>query len=350
MDYEQKAKLFRAPEELGWQLFARAPAVRFAAVSPEGMPILRTLNAVVLDGRICFHGGDHGEKLGLVGAHAVASYDEVVAEVPSYWIHPELACPASTYYVSAIAEGRIERSDDLERKARVLSAMMERFQPEGGYDPIRADDKRYAKVLAQLLIAELVPTRVSAKQKLGQHRSVAQLERVLEGLWRRGRAGDLGALRMIREAHPQRPVPAFLRGPLGSVLCVAPDARDAGEVAALLEGQYWTSAFTLERMARAQLGSSAWVVARDPGTQEVLASARAISDHARFGYVLDVIVRPDLRRQGFGRALMELLLDHPVLRGVHALALRTRDAQALYRSLGFTTSTSPGEMMVRLRG
>jgi ribosomal protein S18 acetylase RimI-like enzyme/nitroimidazol reductase NimA-like FMN-containing flavoprotein (pyridoxamine 5'-phosphate oxidase superfamily) len=349
MDHEQRAKLFRAPVAQAWELFRHAPAVRFAAVTADGQPLARTFNAVVLDGRLCFHGSSHGQKLGLIGRRALASYDEVVAEIPSYWIHPELACPASTYYVSAIAEGSIERVVDRERKARVLRALMERFQPEGGYDPICVSDPRYVNVLEQLMVAELVPTRVTAKHKLGQHRSVSQIERVLAGLWQRGRVGDLTALRRIREAHPARPTPEFLRGPLGSVLCVAPDAEDARQVAALLEGQYWTGPFTLERMARAQLGSNAWLVARDATTGSVLASARAISDHARFGYVLDVIVRPELRRQGFARALMRLLLDHPALRGTHALALRTRDAQPLYRSLGFECTTSDGEAMVLLR-
>lgn len=350
MDDERKQRLFRASASQAWALFERAPAVRFAAVAADGAPLLRTVNAVVRDERLYFHGTDRGEKLGLVGSRAVASYDEVVAEIPSYWIHPELACPASTYYVSALAEGTIERVSEREQKARALSALMERFQPEGGYRPITAHDERYAKVLDTLLVAAFVPRKVSAKAKLGQHRSVAQIERVLEGLWRRGGPRDLSALRLVREAHPESPRPAFLRGPHGSDLCVAPDARDAQEVAALLAGQYWTTSFSPDSMAAAQLGSTAWVVARDGTTQRVLASARAVSDHARFGHVLDVIVRADVRRRGFARALMRLLLDHPAMRGLHTITLRTRDAQALYDSLGFVRGGTSAELMILTRG
>ena len=211
---------FSPPEEDGWELFARAPAVRFASADAEGRPVLRTLSAVVLEGRLCFHGADDGEKLGLVGRPAVASYDEVVAQVPSYWVHPELACPASTYYLSVQAEGIVTRVDDRARKARILSALMARFQPEGGFLPITADAPRYAKVLDALLVAELVPARVSCKHKLGQHRSLAQIERVLAGLWQRGATGDLAAMRRVREAHPARPVPAFLARTLEA--CCAP--------------------------------------------------------------------------------------------------------------------------------
>lgn len=339
---------FRGSDADALALFARAPAVRFAAAAPDGAPVLRTLSAVVVDGRLCFHGADDGEKLGLIGCRAVASYDEIVAQIPSYFIHPEHACPASTYYLSALAEGQIARVDDRAQKARILTALMEKFQPEGGYTPITPDDKHYRQMLDHLLVAELVPTRVSAKHKLGQNRSEAQIVRVLEGLWQRGESSDLRAIRLVAEAHPAGPVPAFLRGPEGSRLCVAPDARDAEEVAALLEGQYWTHGFTLARLAAAQMGSQAWVVARD-AEGRVLASARAISDGARFGYVLDVIVRPELRGRGFGKALMRLLLVHPRVRGVQSLRLRTRDAQGLYRQLGFEACSFVGEEMTLLR-
>jgi nitroimidazol reductase NimA-like FMN-containing flavoprotein (pyridoxamine 5'-phosphate oxidase superfamily)/ribosomal protein S18 acetylase RimI-like enzyme len=331
-------RLSRAADEDAWALFRRAPGVRVAAASADGQPVLRTLSAVVVDGALCFHGGDDGEKLGLVGRRALASCEEVVAQVSSTWIHPELACPASTYYLSAFAEGTVRRVDDLEHKARVLNALMERFQPEGGHVPIAVADRRYTRVLEQLLVAELVPERLSAKHKLGQHRSKAQIEAVLAGLWQRGASGDARAIRLVSEAHPERPTPPFLRGPAGSRLCVAPDARDAAEVAQLLRGVYWTEGLSAALMEQAHLGSSAWVVAReaDDGGR-VLASARAVSDGARFAWILDVIVRAELRGGGLGKAVVKLLLEHPALRSVRCVGLKTRDAQGLYERFGFAT-------------
>ena len=340
--------LFTGSVESAWSLFRRAPAVRFAGNAPCGRPLSRTLSAVVVDDALCFHGGGDGEKLGLVGRPACASYDEVVAQAPSYWIHPELACPATTYYLSVQAEGTVTRVDDRARKARILGAIMQRYQPEGGYVPITAHAERYAKVLDSLLVAELRPTALHCKHKLGQHRSAAQIARVLTGLWRRGEPADLRALRLIQDAHPERPVPDFLRGPDGSRLCVAPDDDDAACVAGLLEGQYWTEGFSRERMAAAQRGSPAWVVARAPDDR-VIGSARAISDRARYGHVLDVVVHPEQRGRGVGRALMRLLLDHPALRDLRTISLRTRDAEGLYRPLGFGPSTAPGEEMVLRR-
>jgi len=338
----RKRALSARGEAEAWALFERAPSVRFAWVGVDGRPLLRTFTAVVVDGRLCFHGADAGEKQEILGRPAVASADEIVAQVASYWIHPELACPASTYFISAIAEGRVRAVREPERRARVLRALMARFQPEGGHAPIAHDDKRYRKVIEELFVAELVPERVSAKFKLGQHRTRSQIEGVLRGLWQRGGPGDLRAVRAIAEAHPERPRPSFLEGASDTVLCVAPDARDAQAVARLLENHYWTREFSLSGMERAQLGSQAWVVARERDGS-VVASARAVSDGTRFGWVLDVVVREDRRRRGIAESLMRLLLEHPVLRRVSYIGLRTRDAHALYAKLGFVSE--PGSAL-----
>lgn len=338
MEYEIERRAgeqpFRADEPFAWQLFAHAPCVQFAAAGDA--PLLRTLSAVVLDGALCFHGGDHGEKLGLVDRQVVASCEQVVAQVASYFVHAELACPASTYYLSAQATGTVRRVTDLELKARILSALMERFQPEGGYRPISPDDAGYRKVLEKLLVCELRPDTLSGKRKLGQHRTRAQIERLLKGLWQRGQPGDVAALRMILEAHPDRPAPPFLAtAEPGVSLAVAPDADDAEAVAALLEGQYWTGDFSRALMARAHLGTPAWVLARTR-EGEVVGSARVVSDGARYGCLMDVVVHPALRGRGVGKALVALALDHPAARGVLRIGLRTRDAQRLYEKFGFT--------------
>lgn len=316
------------------RLFRDARFVRFAWADEHGRPRARSLNAVLVDGALCFHGGDRGEKLGMLDRPTLAVVEEVVAQVPSYWVHPRNACPASTYYESAQAEGVVRRIEDEVRKAQVLEAIMQRFQPEGGYVPIEADHPRYAGVIRELLVAELVPERLVAKRKLGQKRSGAEILRVLSGLWARGEAGDLVAIRRILESHPSRPRPAFLEGPAGTRLCVAPDAADADAVATLLEGAYWTVGMTRAVHLRAHLGGTAWLVARDEDGR-VVGSARAVSDRGRYAWILDVIVAPSHRGRGLGRALVSRLLDHPAVRGLRRVGLATRDAERFYASFGF---------------
>ena len=72
------------------------------------------------------------------------------------------------------------------RKARVLQALMEKYQPEGRHAPITANNPLYKKVVAGLLVAEIRLDRVASKVKLGQNRTPADRVRVLEHLWRRG--------------------------------------------------------------------------------------------------------------------------------------------------------------------
>lgn len=74
--------------------------------------------------------------------------------------------------------------------------------------------------------------------------------------------------------------------------------------------------------------------------------ARASGDKATFARLADVIVWPDERGQGVGKALVEALLDHPELREVGIWTLTTDDAQGLYARYGFKPVS--GEHNLRL--
>ena len=63
--------------------------------------------------------------------------------------------------------------------------------------------------------------------------------------------------------------------------------------------------------------------------------ARVVTDHATFAYLADVFVLEEARGRGFGRWLVESILGHPGLQGLRRWLLGTRDAQGLYRKLGF---------------
>src|SRR5688572_22031773 len=63
--------------------------------------------------------------------------------------------------------------------------------------------------------------------------------------------------------------------------------------------------------------------------------ARVITDYATFAYLADVFVLPEHRGRGLGVWLVECVLAHPALQDIRSWGLKTRDAQALYRRLGF---------------
>ncbi len=316
------------------KLLREAPVLHFASTTPDGAPVLRTVNPVVLDEGVYFHGSPAGEKTLCVGRAAVLQAEHVVATIPSYFVHPEKACPATTFYQSVQVHGTLERLDDPGRKALVLQELMRKFQREGGHTPITAQHPLYRAAVRGILVVGMSLERLSGKSKLGQNRTPDEIRQVLEGLWRRGAPGDLEAIELILQENARAEVPPLLRGPEGTRLVVRFGQEELREVLQLLDGQYWTQGADPELLGRAHQGAAGWVGARD-SSGRLVASARAISDTARHAYVADVVVAPSMRGRGIGRAVVGLLLDHPALRHATHIRLGTSDAASFYAKFGF---------------
>jgi nitroimidazol reductase NimA-like FMN-containing flavoprotein (pyridoxamine 5'-phosphate oxidase superfamily)/ribosomal protein S18 acetylase RimI-like enzyme len=346
--------IFRMPEAEARALFARARVLHLSGSAADGRPIVKTLDAVVVElgGRpfVAFHGAPVGEKLALVDRPVVATAEEVVASIPSTFVDPERACPATTLYRSAVAHGVLEAITSEADKARVLAALLDKQQPEGGYVPLEPGGARwgelYRKAVAGLFVAGVALDDVTGKQKLGQNRTEAERARIGERLFERGAPGDLRALRLVREASPGDAAWAFLRGPEGSMLEPAPDEREVDQAVDLVASEHWNAGISREVLREAHLASSGWVVAKLEG--RVVATARAVSDRVKRGWIYDVGVAPELRRRGLGRAVVGLLLRHPALARTLDVRLATRDAEGVYTALGFRP-TSPDDRPYRSR-
>lgn len=334
--HRMRRQEFHGSDEAGRSLFAEAKVMQLAGVDPDGQPVLKTLNGVVDEGWVCFHGSPAGEKTSLLGRPVVLSVEETIAQVPSYFMDPERACPATTLYRGAQLHGVLEPIEVPERKARVLQRLMEKLQPEGGHVPLTAEHPLYRAPVKGLMLACVPLERLTTKVKLAQNRKPEERVRLLEQLWRRGGAGDARAIELIREANPGTPTPEFLAPPEPGVTLHAwlPASR-AVESAALLQGEYWNDVFTREELERAHCGSSAWVGLVDEVSGALVGSARAVADGGKYAWIYDVCIRADRRRRGYGQVLMRLLLDHPAVRGCRVVRLGTKDAQSLYARFGF---------------
>lgn len=330
--------MYRMDRAAAEALLARAPVVRVAGVSAGGAPVLRTVHAVVVDGALAFHGAPAGEKMEIVGGQVVVSAEETVASIPSYFVDPERACPATTYYRSVQVHGALERVDEQGAKARALAALMSKFQPEGGHVPIEPDHPLYRKAIAGLLVVRVSLETIDGKAKLGQNRSPEEIGRVIEALWRRGSPGDPRAIELVRAANPDHVVPPFLKvepDGEGAALSCALGDEDAPAASALLCDAYWNAGrYSRDELVAAMRASSAWIGARD-STGALIATARAFGDGLKRAWIADVMVAPAWRGRGIGASLMRLLLDHPAVRGVRAVSLSTRDAGSFYAKLGF---------------
>lgn len=171
--------------------------------SPEGTPVLVPLNFVHFEGRIYFHGSPSGQKMDLIRANedtpcqavdATFLVVDAYAQIPSYAFDPARACPATQYFKSVILYGRLGVVEDLDRKAQVLSALMEKLQPEGGYTPITASDPLYQASVKGVAILEMTVTRRSGKFETGQRLTPEKRASVVDLLEKRGCPVDLRTL------------------------------------------------------------------------------------------------------------------------------------------------------------
>jgi nitroimidazol reductase NimA-like FMN-containing flavoprotein (pyridoxamine 5'-phosphate oxidase superfamily) len=289
----------------GLALLARAPLVHLASTLPDGAPLLRPIQCVVVDDAVCFHGRLTGEKVSAIGRPAVVAAVEVLADLPS-WFFGELACPADVLFESVLASGTLEPVPDEAEKARVLAAFTAKHQPEGRHRPIDAADPPYAPEVRATLVFRLPVAALSLKQKLLRHRSAEQRLAVIARLWERGAPGDPAAIERLREDDPALPAPDFLRAPPGATLHAALGPADLPAALALLE----VPPAEAGAAGRAHRLSQAWVGARAGG--ELVATGRAVSD-GREALVRDLAVAPAWRGRLEG-SMLALLRSHPAVR------------------------------------
>lgn len=306
---------------LAWEILDRGRLAHLSTLSPEGRLESRPMNYARLDDRLYFHSAPKGRLATRGGAPAVAAVEDTLTWLPSSWRHAELACPATTYYRSVVVEGRLAEVEDLELKARVLQAFMERYQPEGGYVPLA--DPRYRGPLQALTVLELVPEGCGCKVKMGQHLTPAQRSTVYAKLVERG---DLECARAMLRANADLAPP--LHGWVEDAALLPAD-----QIHALLQSTYWAERRDLARV-RTHLDEAALNLGyAEEG--RLLAYARATLPMAETGWLFDVVVHPERRGEGLGQQLVERLLAHPKLSGLRRIFLDTRDAETLYAKYGF---------------
>lgn len=102
----------------------------------------------------------------------------------------------------------------------------------------------------------------------------------------------------------------------------------------------WSHAQDPERL-RTAIEHSYSVVATEG--DRVVGFARAMSDGAFAVYIADILVLPELQRQGIGRSLVRALLDrYPMDRFHHQVLVAERGAEGFYRRLGLVPVGSFG--------
>jgi uncharacterized protein len=178
-------------------------------INEDGFPDITPLNFVYYKGSVYFHGSKIGQKFKNISHHLYVTF-AVASEyalLPSYFTDPNLACPASAFFKSVIIKGNASIIDDLEEKAEVFMAFMEKLQPEGGYQPIEVNNPDYKRNLKGVMLVKISTVDISAKFKFGQNLNETKFNQVIAGLEKRGAEKDQQTIdymkRLYRKKHDE---------------------------------------------------------------------------------------------------------------------------------------------------
>lgn len=175
------------------------------SVGEDGWSRVTPLNFVYDGQSVYFHGSLAGEKMKHLAHDPRVSFTvaKEYAIIPSYFTDPHLACPASAFFKSVMIRGIAERVEDPEEKAAALSLFMEKLQPEGGYDPIKAGDPQYSGQLKAVALVKIVPEALHAKFKFGQNMNETKFSKVVAGLEERQNALDPETVELMKKFCPR---------------------------------------------------------------------------------------------------------------------------------------------------
>ncbi len=140
-------------------ILERSPLGRIATVNPKGFPVIKPINFVYWNGKIYIHSSTKGEKIRDIrrGSRVCFEVDEPIAYVGA----KGPACTANYYYRSVIIKGMAAVLTDRDEKLKILERLMEKYQPEGGYEAIPEE------ALKKTAIIEISIREMTGKERLG---------------------------------------------------------------------------------------------------------------------------------------------------------------------------------------
>ncbi len=139
---------------------------RISTIDKNGFPQTIPMNFVFLNDAIYMHSHVKGEKLDNISRNNKVGFevDRELEFLPSYFEDPHDASLADTLYISVVIKGIASFVIDREEKTLALNGLMEKYQPEGQYDPIKSD----MRVLDAVTVIKIVPETITGKYKIGQ--------------------------------------------------------------------------------------------------------------------------------------------------------------------------------------
>ena len=140
---------------------------RIASIDKNGFPQIVPMNFVFINDVIYLHSHIRGEKLDNIRRNKKVGFevDKSLEFLPSYFSDPTDASLADTLYISVVIKGNASIISDKKEKTNALNGLMKKYQPEGGYEPIKPD----MDVLKEVEVIKITPESLRGKYKIGQN-------------------------------------------------------------------------------------------------------------------------------------------------------------------------------------
>ena len=140
---------------------------RISSIDTNGFPQIIPMNFVFRNDTVYMHSHVKGEKLDNISKNNKVGFevDRELEFLPSYFEDPNNASLADTLYISVVIKGIASFVSDREEKTLALNGLMEKYQPEGYYEPIKSD----MHVLDAVSVIKVIPQILHGKYKIGQH-------------------------------------------------------------------------------------------------------------------------------------------------------------------------------------
>ena len=140
---------------------------RISSIDENGYPQIIPMNFVFINNVIYVHSHTKGEKLENIKRNQKVGFevDKSLEFLPSYFSDPTDASLADTLYISVVIKGNGSIVSDREEKTTALNGLIKKYQPEGGYEPIKPE----MDVLNEVEVIKIVPESLRGKYKIGQN-------------------------------------------------------------------------------------------------------------------------------------------------------------------------------------
>jgi nitroimidazol reductase NimA-like FMN-containing flavoprotein (pyridoxamine 5'-phosphate oxidase superfamily) len=168
---------------------------RVASIDENGFPQIIPMNFVFLNDAVYMHSHVKGEKLDNITRNNKVGFeaDRELEFLPSYFEDPHNASLADTLYISVVIKGIASFVSDREEKTLALNGLMEKYQPEGQYDPIKSE----MRVLDAVSVFKVTPQTLHGKYKIGQNMSSDDRLNLAEKILKKNSPSALATLKIM---------------------------------------------------------------------------------------------------------------------------------------------------------